>query len=321
MRFLLVVLLCMASRPVVAAPPPELRIATFAPAGSPWSQALRTWASAVELRSNGSLRVRLIEGGEAGTDRDVLRAIERGQLDGAHFGLGGLSGISAPVHILEVPLLIETVDELDAVRDELGPTLDEMFLAAGYHRLAWADLGYRYLFSRHRVVEPDHMRGVRPWIDRGNGFDTIVARRFGTNGVPLAISEVMPALQTGMIDSVQAAPVWLLASQWFRYVTRGGVRVGPAIGAVMLGEHAYARLSPAHQRIVDETSADLESELRALMVLEEAAALEWLASRGFLFDQPSTALLDGFRAAGQSASGRLFPSAWLDRVEVVLGRR
>jgi TRAP-type transport system periplasmic protein len=321
MRILLVLLLCMASRPVAAAPPPELSIATFAPTGSPWSRALHAWATTIERQSHGTMRVRLIEGGEAGTEREVLRKIERGLLDGAHLAIVGLRSIATPVSILETPLLIETEHELDAARDELGPTLDEMFLAAGYHRLAWADLGNRYLFSRSRVVEPDHMRNMRLRLEPDNGFDALIAQWFATNGVPVAAADVLANLQTGMIDAVQASPAWMLVTNWFRYTARGGVRVGPSIGAVMLSDDAYARLSPAHQRIVDEASADLEAELRTLVVVEEAAALASLASRGMPFDQPSAALLDGFRAAGARGAGRLFPLGWIERVEAAIGRR
>jgi TRAP-type C4-dicarboxylate transport system substrate-binding protein len=321
MRILLILLLCMASRPAAAAPPPELSIAAFAPTGSPWSRALHAWATTIERQSRGTLRVRLIEGGDAGSDREVLSKLDRGLLDGAHLAIAGLRAIATPVHILETPQLIATEHELDAARDELGPTLDELFLAAGYRRLAWADLGYRYLFSRTRVVEPDHMRNVRLRLEPDNGFDGLIAQRFGTNGVPVVTADVLAGLQTAMVDAVQAAPAWMLVTSWFRYTPRGGVRIGPAIGAVMISDDAYGRLSRAHQRIVDEASAELEAELRTLVVVEEAAALASFASRGMLFDEPSAALLDGFRAAGARGAGRLFPLGWIERVEAAIGRR
>jgi TRAP-type C4-dicarboxylate transport system substrate-binding protein len=321
MRLLIVLLLCLAPSSAVARPHTTLRVATFAPAGSPWSRGLRAWATAIAERSGGSVHVELVERGAAGSDRDVLRTIERGQLDGAHLTSNGLGMIAGEVYVLEVPMLLEDADQLAAARAELGPDLAAAFTAGGYRLLAWADLGERALFAPIAVTAPEDLRRVRVRVDSGSAIEAAMAHVFHLDAIALATSEVMAGLQTGLVDTVQASPLWLIASQWFRYGMRAGVRVGPAIGGVVLHERAYASLSRADRRVVEEVSMQLEDTMRELVAAEDRQATETLASWGVHVAEPSDAMREAYRRVGAYAAGRLFPAAWLERVEVALGRR
>jgi TRAP-type C4-dicarboxylate transport system substrate-binding protein len=285
MRLLIVLLLCLVPSSAVARPHTTLRVATFAPAGSSWWRALRAWAAAIADRSGGSVRVELVAGGTAGSDRDVVRTMELEQLDGAHLTSTGLGMIA---------------------RED------------GYRLLAWADLGERTLFAPRAVDTPDDLQRLRVRVDAGNEIEAAMLR---VDGIRLATSEVTAGLQTGMVDTVQASPRWLIASQWFRYSVRAGVRVGPAIGGVVLHERAYASLSQADRRVVEEVSVQLEDTMRELVAAEDRQATETLASWGIHVAEPSSAMREGYRRVGAYAAGRLFPAAWLERVEVALGRR
>jgi hypothetical protein len=196
--------------------------------------------------------------------------------------------------------------------------LAALFTADGYRLLAWADLGERTLFAPRAVDTPDDLQRLRVRVDAGNEIEAAMLR---VDGIRLATSEVTAGLQTGMVDTVQASPRWLIASQWFRFGMRAGVRVGPAIGGVVLHERAYARLSRADRRVVEEVSVQLEDTMRELVAAEDRQATETLASWGIHVAEPSSAMHEGYRHVGAYAAGRLFPAAWLERVEVALGRR
>jgi TRAP-type C4-dicarboxylate transport system substrate-binding protein len=199
--------------------------------------------------------------------------------------------------------------------------LAALFTADGYRLLAWADLGERTLFAPRAVDTPDDLQRLRVRVDAGNEIEAAMAHVLRVDGIRLATSEVTAGLQTGMVDTVQASPRWLIASQWFRFGMRAGVRVGPAIGGVVRHERAYARLSRADRRVVEEVSVQLEDTMRELVAAEDRQATETLASWGIHVAEPSEAMRDGYQRVGAYAAGRLFPAAWLERVEVALGRR
>lgn len=54
---------------------------------------------------------------------------------------------------------------------------------------------------------------------------------------------------------------------------------------------------------------------------EDRQATETLASWGVPVVEPSEAMRETYRRAAADATGTLFPAAWLERVEIALGRR
>src|ERR1700733_9346440 len=69
----------------------ELRIATLAPSGSPWMEVLDKATAEVKDKTAGRVTMKYFEGGQQGDERDFVRKIQLGQLDGAavhSIGLG-----------------------------------------------------------------------------------------------------------------------------------------------------------------------------------------------------------------------------------------
>jgi TRAP-type C4-dicarboxylate transport system substrate-binding protein len=90
-----------------------LKIATLAPEGSSWMKINHSWATAVEKRTEGRVKVKFYAGGVQGDERDVLRKMKLGQLSGASVTGIGLSAIHPEARVVE---LARTYDELDALR-------------------------------------------------------------------------------------------------------------------------------------------------------------------------------------------------------------
>ena len=82
-----------------------LKIATLAPEGSSWMKEFHTWGKAVEQRVPG-LKVKFYAGSVAGDERDAVRKIRLGQLNGAAVTAIGLGLIAPEVRVLEVPFMI-----------------------------------------------------------------------------------------------------------------------------------------------------------------------------------------------------------------------
>src|SRR6478735_542324 len=95
------VMILAAAMSLLSAPPLRaqtvIKIATLAPEGSSWMRLLRSWASAVDTRTEGRVKVRLYGGGSQGDERDVLRKIRLAQLSGAAVTGIGLSAIAPEV--------------------------------------------------------------------------------------------------------------------------------------------------------------------------------------------------------------------------------
>ena len=80
-------------------------------------------------------------------ERDFVRKMKLGQLDGAAVTAVGLGLIKGDVRVLELPFLFKNDKELDYVRDKMRPEFEKQFADAGYQLLAWGDVGWVHLYT------------------------------------------------------------------------------------------------------------------------------------------------------------------------------
>ena len=112
-----------------------LRIATLAPEASGAGQIFRIFDQSVRKRTGDRIQMRLYAGGVAGDERDVLRKIKLGQLEGAAVTSIGLGQIVRSVLILQMPGLFENREQVSKVRKELAGEFQAQFASAGYQLL------------------------------------------------------------------------------------------------------------------------------------------------------------------------------------------
>ena len=129
-----------------------LKIATLAPEGSSWMNLFHAWGKQVEEHSGGKVKVKFYAGGIAGDERDAVRKMRLGQINGAAVTSIGLGLIQPEVRVLELPMMISTYDEMDYVRNTMDADLRKKFEDKGYVLLSWGDVGPIHIFSKTPIV-------------------------------------------------------------------------------------------------------------------------------------------------------------------------
>ena len=117
----------------MAEPAVELRLATLAPSGSSWMKVFNAWNLTIKEQTDNTLKLRFYDGGSQGDERDFVRKIRAGQLDGAALTTTGLGILVRQVLVLSAPGVIEDYEQLDSVRAELGGRFQKMFDDRGVH--------------------------------------------------------------------------------------------------------------------------------------------------------------------------------------------
>src|SRR5258706_14585884 len=133
--------------------PQTLKIATLAPEGSSWVNLLHAWGRAVEEHTSGKVKVKFFAGGVAGDERDFVKKMKLGQLNGAVVTGIGLGLMASDVRVLELPMLFNDYTELDYVRNALHKDFAQRFEAKGYELLSWGDVGPVHIFSNIPIKE------------------------------------------------------------------------------------------------------------------------------------------------------------------------
>ncbi|WP_324780321.1 TRAP transporter substrate-binding protein [Thiobacillus sedimenti] len=304
-----------------------LKFATLAPQGSTWMKIFEAWGKDLAGRSQGRLTVKFYPGGIAGDEPDMLKKIRFGQLQGAALSGHGVGEIFPPARILEAPFLFRDHAEADAARAAIQPAIEAGFRANQYELLAWMEVGNIHFFSTRPLASLDELARRRIWQWQGDRFIDAFFDANGWSPIALPITEVYPALSTGLVDTVVSTPLASIAMQWAGrtpYMSTQPVATG--IGAVVVASRFYASLPPDLQALLKGTGAPLSQRLIADTRRDDQAALALLAKH----TQPLTGLqtIDFAEQAARSRKAvaaleaRRYLSADLDRqVDAVLARR
>ena len=303
-----------------------IKFATVAPEGSTWMKHMRSLEQTLEKKSNGQIGFRLYAGGIAGDELDVLRKMRIGQIHCAAFSGVGLGQILPMVRVLDLPFLFRNYREVDLVHNDLKPFFAEKFREKAFELLAWSEVGYVHLFSKKPIYRVADMAQLKVWTWSGDPISKATFSFMGTNPIPLAITDVTTALNTGMIDTVYAPPLGALALQWNAYVNyMTALPLTHATGAVLLSKSFFDKL-PAHlsKLLLDEfepAMADLTTDLRA----QTKEAIGLLEKGGItIIPMPTGKDLEDFYKVHDEVAkdlmGKIYPKALLDRIYSLIGR-
>jgi len=234
----------------------QLKLATLAPADSAWMKLFAGMNREIKQKTGGAVSFRYYPGGASGDEKDVVRKMRINQLHGGALSSIGLGEIQPEVLVLQMPLLFRNYKELDHVRKALATRFDKLLEDRGFVILGWGDVGYTYVFSQVPVRTLEDLKKTKMWAWVDDPIGKKVFELGGINPVPLAVPDVLPSLQTGLINGCYASPLVAIAMQWHtkvKYVANMPLVIG--IGATVVSKRELDKLKPEHRRIVRDVAA------------------------------------------------------------------
>lgn len=306
--------MALAASSFAAAQQTQLKIATLAPEGSTWMNEAHHAAEVISERTDGRVTLRFYPGGTMGSDEAVLRKVRIGQLHGGAILAGSLTGIAPDTEIYNLPLLFHDYDEVDAVRAAFDDTLRDRLESAGLVSFGFLETGFVYLMSTRPVSDFDDLEGRKIWMPEGDSISKAIADASGLSPVPLAISDVLTGLQTGLIDTVAAPPVGAVALQWFtkaKYVT--DLPVTYLYGTLVITDKAMQRISPADREVVREALTDAITKLDRRARDDTRGAREALVRQGVTFVEPTDEMRRRWSSVATEATQTLIREQSYDR--------
>jgi TRAP-type transport system periplasmic protein len=288
-----------------------LKIATLAPEGSAWMVSFHEWAKNVEEHSAGKIKIKFFAGGTAGDERDAVRKIRLGLLNGAAVTAIGLGLINSEVRVLELPMLIGSYDELDFVRNKLDVELRKKFDDKGYVLLAWGDVGPVHIFSNIPIKSKADLGQTKMWAWVDDPIVRMLFQQLGTAGVPLGVPDVLPSLQTGLINACYGSPLSTLALQWFTKVKfMTSMNITHAVGATVITKKEFDKIPPDLQKILMNDSREFEVKLLKTLRAENAKALTSMKSAGLTVIESPPDMVKQFTAEAIAIRPKLEPSVY-----------
>jgi len=202
--------------------------------------------------------LRIYAGSVAGDEPDMVRKMRLGQLQAGSISSIGLSRIDRAFDVFTIPMFYESYEELFAVMESLEPLMTERLSERGFVFLGWGMGGWARLFTKNPVRTVDDLRRAKMFVAAGDDPWVQYWKNNGFRPVPLAVTDIMTGLQTGLIDGLATTPLAALMLQWYRHAPYMiDIDLAPLIGATLVSEKAW-------QRIPEESRATLISSAREL---------------------------------------------------------
>ena len=288
-----------------AAAPARVRLATLAPKGSSFHQAIQAMGEKWRHAPGGGVALTIFTDGSMGGEADMVRKMRIGQLQAAMLTASGLAEIDKSVTALQLmPLMFRNWEEVDYVREKLRPRLEQTMRDKGFVVLFWGDGGWVRWFSKQPLRFPEDLRKMKVFATVG-GTETIdIMKGMGLSPVPLEVTDILPGLQTGLINAVPTPPVYANAAQLFNHAPYMlELDWVPLVGGAVIDVKTWNKLAPATQKSLQEAAEETGEKIRARSRKENDEAVEAMKKRG-LKAQPVTPEI---AAAWQKVAGEVYP--------------
>jgi TRAP-type C4-dicarboxylate transport system substrate-binding protein len=194
--------------------PARIKLATLIQRGTPPYQVLLEMGEKWRQAPNGGVELIVYPDGTMGGEADMVRRMRVGQIQAAMLSVTGLSEIDKSVKALQsMPMMFRSMDEVEYVRERMQPMLEKRLADQGFVALFWGDIGWVRLFSKDAAVHPAQFMRMKLFTWTGDNEQLGLMKALGFNPVPLETGDILPGLQTGLINAVDTAPLNALAGQ------------------------------------------------------------------------------------------------------------
>jgi TRAP-type C4-dicarboxylate transport system substrate-binding protein len=231
--------------PAARAQPVTIKLGTLAPQGSTWHDLLKELGQRWEQVSGGQVKVRIYAGGAQGSEGDMVRKMSIGQLQATAITNVGMHDVIPEPQAFSIPFLFEDEAQMECAFARMRPSLEEALARRGLVALHWSRVGAIHLFCNSPRATPAEAGKAKVWAWEGDPKSVEAYRAAGLHPVVLSSSDMIPSLQTGMIDCVPSVPIYVLTTRLFERANH--MMDAPwshMIGATLVRTETWEKIAP-----------------------------------------------------------------------------
>ena len=227
------------------------KVATLSPDGSFWMKTMREAGKEIEAATDSRVKFKWYPGGVMGDDKAVLRKMRVGQLQGAALPMGELLSFYPDSQAYGIPFLFNSYEEVDYVRSQLDDSLMAGFAEGGMEVLGIAEGGFGYFLTAEPVRVPADLQQQKVWVPQNDVVSARLAQSIGVTPIPLTLPDVLPGLQTGLVNTVAVSPMGAIVLQWHTRVAHiTDIPLMYFCGVISLTGKSFNKLSADDRAVV-----------------------------------------------------------------------
>jgi TRAP-type C4-dicarboxylate transport system substrate-binding protein len=199
-----------------------------------------------------------------GDEPDTVNKLRINQIQAVALTGAGMGAIEKGVAALQIPMMFDSYEELDYVRDRIGPKLEKRIEASGFVVLNWGDAGWVYFFADKPMPRLDDLRKLKMFSWAGSNDELELWKANGFRPVTLAATDIQMGLKTGLIDVIPTTPLYALWNQCFtlaKYMT--DIKWAPLVGATIVSKDVWNKIPEAQRGPMLQAAIESGQQLRS----------------------------------------------------------
>ena len=276
----------------------KLRVVSVAIPSTPWHELWVNFSKRLNERPGNRLQPVLYITGQLGSEESTLSQMRRSRIQMGGFSLQGASAVVPELGVLLAPYLFTSEEEVDFAMDRhLREVFTRLFAEKGLTFLRWGEVGWTSIYGIRPIMSPAESRGLKLRSSNALASQYLV-QAIGANMVPLPFPDIIPSLQTGLIDGGASGIVFFAISGAARQAPHVTLTRHAYDTGVILADKKWYEGLPESARQDIEASLDQSAQLRAAVRQAAQQILKNSADYGITFHEISAEQ----RAAWQSAT-------------------
>lgn len=230
--------------------------------------------------SNGDLNAKLFVRGEIGPEETLFMGLRRNTVNLGGISTSGLSLAVPELSVIRIPYLFENDAELEyvlesGVKDFVGELLYDKDLVM----FDWQSAGWLNFYSTFPIRLPTDLSNKRMRISVEDASIEFM-RALGADFAQISFSDVLPALQTGLLDGGEQSSQLYIIGGFSDYAAYYTLSRHAYVVAVIVGNRRwYDGLTPRHQDVLRQ-AVPSDVWYRKMYQGEDQATLARLAADG-----------------------------------------
>ncbi len=301
-----------------------ISLGTLAPEGTTYHRTLLELREAWRKAPGGGVNLKIYAGGKLGGEAKMVSQMRLGALDAAMLTAAGLAEIEKGVTGLQTaPMIFRSLEEVDYIGAKLQPALEKRMEKAGFFVLFWSDAGWVRFFSKQPMRTPEDLKKFKLFTWAGDTELVQLWKSAGYQPVPLETADIVPMLDTGLINCVPAPPFAALATQIFdRAPHMLELNWAPLTGALVIRKAAWDKLPANAKPVLLKAAVEAGKANKTQGRAESEKSVEAMKSKGLTVHPVSPELEAQWRAAAEAfypkLKGKFVPAEVFDDVQRLL---
>ena len=293
----------------------RIQLGSILPANSVWDKALKQMAAQWQRETDGRVQLRVLAG-SVKDEGSLARRLKAGRPQAAVFGLPG--EIDESFNVLSIPFFFESDEEALHVVEKLTPMFERVLADQDLVLLNWGHAGWAHVFTADRVETFADLKRSKLYTTAGDEKMLRWYKENGFNPVPLAVTDVLLGLNTGLINAHPSPPYVALLFQWYdKTPFMLDVPLSPVLGITVVAARTWNGIDADDQQTLRASAKRLERGLFRDVPAQERDAVEEMKARGLTVVEFDTVATASFRKIADELTaswrGTMIPAAVYDQ--------